>query len=151
MIGRSFEIVLGIALVVLAMRDVFDTVVVPGESSGALRVARRLLLIMLPVWKWTRRGNSGISTQHALGGWVQPLCWCTVGLIRTVTFPFGGQTPTDPAVHRRRKLKGWAITWMDHDGFHEKIGGETPVQAVAQMVGFGLRRSKMLYLSMGID
>jgi hypothetical protein len=66
MIGRIFEIVLGIALVVLAMRDVFDTVVVPGESSGALRVARRLLLVMLPVWKWTRRGKSGISTNTPL-------------------------------------------------------------------------------------
>jgi hypothetical protein len=28
---------------------------------------------------------------------------------------------------------------------------ETAVFGVAQMVGFGLRRSKMLYLSMGID
>jgi hypothetical protein len=40
---------------------------------------------------------------------------------------------------------------MSHDRFHEKIGGETPVFAVAQMVGFGLRRSKMLYLSRGVD
>jgi hypothetical protein len=40
---------------------------------------------------------------------------------------------------------------MSHDGFHEKIGGETPVFGVAQMVGFGLRRSKMLYLSKGVD
>jgi hypothetical protein len=30
----------------------------------------------------------------------------------------------------------------ERDGFHEKIGGETPVFGVAQMVGFGLRRSK---------
>jgi hypothetical protein len=40
---------------------------------------------------------------------------------------------------------------MSHDGFREKIGGETPVFGVAQMVGFNLRRSKMLYLSMGVD
>jgi hypothetical protein len=38
---------------------------------------------------------------------------------------------------------------MSRDGFHEKT--ETPVFDVAQMVGFGLRRSKMLYLSMGVD
>jgi hypothetical protein len=31
---------------------------------------------------------------------------------------------------------------MSRDGFHEKIEGETPVFGVAQMVGFGLRRSK---------
>jgi hypothetical protein len=40
---------------------------------------------------------------------------------------------------------------MSRDGFNEKTGGETPVFDVAQMVGFGLRRSKMLYLSMGVD
>jgi hypothetical protein len=40
---------------------------------------------------------------------------------------------------------------MSHDGFHEKIGGETPVSGAAQTVGFGLGRSKMLCLSMGID
>lgn len=33
MIGRIVEIVLGIALVGLALRDVFDTVVVPGASG----------------------------------------------------------------------------------------------------------------------
>jgi hypothetical protein len=71
--------------------------------------------------------------------------------IERVTFAFGGQTPTHPAVHRRPKLKGWASTWMSHDGFHEKIGSETPAFGVAQVVGFGLGRSKMLYLSMGID
>jgi hypothetical protein len=65
MIGRIIEIVLGIVLVVLALRDVFDTVVVPGESRGALRVAPRLLLVMLPVWKWRRRGKTGISTSFA--------------------------------------------------------------------------------------
>jgi hypothetical protein len=68
-----------------------------------------------------------------------------------VTFAFGGQTPTNPAVHRRRKLKGWASTWMSHDGFHEKIGSETPAFGVARTVGFGLERSKMRCLSMGID
>jgi hypothetical protein len=47
-------------------------------------------------------------------------------------------------------LKGWS-SWMSHDGFHEKIGAETPVFGVAQTVVFGLRKSKMLYLSTGID
>jgi hypothetical protein len=55
----------GIVLVTLALRDVFDTVVVPGESTGTLRIARRLLVIMLPIWKWSRRGKTGISTSFA--------------------------------------------------------------------------------------
>ena len=38
------EVVIGIALVGLALRDGFDTVVVPGESAGALRVAPPALL-----------------------------------------------------------------------------------------------------------
>jgi hypothetical protein len=95
MIGRVIEIVL---VVVLAVHDVFDTVVVPGERRGALRIARRLLPVMLPVWKWRRRGKTGISSSfapsvlmgsfvvwmlqllfgfglvaHALGGWFSPL------------------------------------------------------------------------------
>ena len=57
--------VVGILLVVLALRDVFDTVVVPGETGGALGVARRLLIAMLPVWKRMRRGKTGISTSFA--------------------------------------------------------------------------------------
>jgi len=40
---------------------------------------------------------------------------------------------------------------MRHDGFNEKIGSETPAFGVAQTVGFGLGRSIMLDLSMGID
>lgn len=65
MIGRVVDVLLGIALVGLALRDVFDTVVVPGESRGALRVARRLLVVMLSVWKRARPGKTGISTSFA--------------------------------------------------------------------------------------
>jgi hypothetical protein len=35
--------------------------------------------------------------------------------------------------------------------FMKKIGSETPAFGVAQTVGFGPRRAKMLDLSMGID
>jgi hypothetical protein len=59
----------------------------------------------------------------------------------------GKRQPTTAA----GKLKGWAGAWMSHDGFHEKIGSETPTLGVAQVVGFGLGMSKMLYRSMGID
>ncbi|MCK1294539.1 MULTISPECIES: hypothetical protein [unclassified Bradyrhizobium] len=87
MIIPTVEIIAGIVLVVLALRDVFDTVVVPGESRGALRVARRLLAIMLPVWKWARRGKSGVSTSFApailMGSFLiwMVLLWLGFGLI----------------------------------------------------------------------
>jgi hypothetical protein len=66
-----------------------------------------------------------------------------------VTFAFGGQTPTNPAVHRRRKLKGWTSTWMSHMDSMKRLEAKRRFSPVAQMVGFGLR--KMLYLSMGVD
>jgi hypothetical protein len=59
---RPLECILGIVLGGLALRDVFDTVMVPGESTGPLRVARRLLLLTLPIWKMAQRGKPGIST-----------------------------------------------------------------------------------------
>ncbi|OSI20474.1 ion channel [Bradyrhizobium canariense] len=87
MIIQTIEIAAGIVLVVFALRDVFDTVVVPGESRGALRVARRLLGVMLPIWKWARRGKSGVSTSFApsilMGSFLiwMVLLWLGFGLI----------------------------------------------------------------------
>jgi len=49
------------------------------------------------------------------------------------------------------EIEGLASAWMSHDGFHEKIGSETPAFSAARMVGFGLGRSKMLDLSTGND
>jgi hypothetical protein len=40
---------------------------------------------------------------------------------------------------------------MSHDGFHENLEAKRSFSAVVRMVGFGPRRSKMLYLSRGID
>jgi len=54
-----------------------------------------------------------------------------------VTFAFGRQAPTTPIAERR-------IT-----GFLSKAKSHFP--AVAQTVGFGPGRSKMLDLSMGVD
>jgi len=87
MLVHAIEIAGGIILVVFALRDVFDTVVVPGESRGALRVARRLLEITLPIWKRTRRGQSGISTSFApailMGSFLiwMVILWLGFGLI----------------------------------------------------------------------
>jgi hypothetical protein len=52
-------------LVGLALHHVFVTVVVPRESRGALRVARRLLRTTLPIRKWVRKGRAGISPSFA--------------------------------------------------------------------------------------
>jgi len=38
--------------------------------------------------------------------------------------------------------KGWASTWMSHDGFHEKSGGETPVFSRTANGGFWPKKVK---------
>jgi hypothetical protein len=91
------EFVAGLALAALTLRDVFGTVIVPGESRGLLRVARRLFLMSLPVIKRFRPSGEGLPLgfapaalvasfaiwmgllglgfgfmSHALGGWFDP-------------------------------------------------------------------------------
>jgi hypothetical protein len=65
MIGLLGETGAGAGIVVLTLRDVFDTVVVPGESTATLRVERRLVMLLLPVWRRCRRRQAGLSTSFA--------------------------------------------------------------------------------------
>lgn len=53
--------IVGIVLVGMTLRDVFETVVVPGGSRASLRVARRLGGALLPLWKLVRGRRRGIS------------------------------------------------------------------------------------------
>ena len=55
----------GLALAGLTLRDVFETVIVPGGSRASLRVARRLVFILLPVWKAVRGRRRGLSNSFA--------------------------------------------------------------------------------------
>ena len=61
MLARSLEWVLGFALAWLTLRDVFDTVVVPGRVRGLLKLSRRLVFLVLPAWKRLRRGSIGVT------------------------------------------------------------------------------------------
>ena len=56
---------LGVVLAVMTLRDVFDTVVVPGGSRTSLRVAHRLVVLLLPIWKRIRGRRRGLSTTFA--------------------------------------------------------------------------------------
>jgi len=55
-------VLLGFALVALTLRDVFSTVVVPGESKATLHIARRLMFLLLPS---RRRGGRGVPVSFA--------------------------------------------------------------------------------------
>ena len=64
----AWDIVLflgGMILAWLTLRDVFDTVVVPGGSRASLQVTRRVGRLLLAVWKHVRRGHRGISHAFA--------------------------------------------------------------------------------------
>jgi hypothetical protein len=59
----------GLVLALLTLRDVFETVVVPGGSHALLQVARRVVFALLPLWKFARgrrRGLSGVFAPLAL-------------------------------------------------------------------------------------
>src|SRR5579884_4507677 len=55
----------GAILAWLTLRDVFDTVVVPGGSRASLRVTKRVGLVLLVIWKRLRGRNRGISHAFA--------------------------------------------------------------------------------------
>jgi hypothetical protein len=65
MLLRIGEFLVGLAIAAMTLRDVFDTVVVPGESRASLHVARRMVGLLLPVWKAMRGRRKGLSTTFA--------------------------------------------------------------------------------------
>ena len=56
---------IGIAIAAVTLRDVFDTVIVPGTSHTSLHVARRLVLLLLPIWKRIRGRRRALSGNFA--------------------------------------------------------------------------------------
>ena len=56
---------IGLALAGMTLLDVFETVVVPGGSRASLKVARRLVQGLLPVWKAVRGRRHGLSSAFA--------------------------------------------------------------------------------------
>ncbi len=57
--------ILGAVLAAMVLKDVFETVVVPGGSRASLKVAHRLVLVFLPVWKQARGRRRGLSMAFA--------------------------------------------------------------------------------------
>ena len=55
------EWAIGLVLAAMTLRDVFDTVVVPGRSRGFHKIARRVLLGVLKVRHRTRGGAIGLA------------------------------------------------------------------------------------------
>jgi len=56
---------IGVALALMTLMDVFETVIVPGGSRASLKVAKRLVWVLLPVWKGVRGSRHGLSSAFA--------------------------------------------------------------------------------------
>jgi len=56
---------IGFVVAAVTLRDVFDTVVVPGTSHTSLHIARRLVLVLLPIWKRIRGRRRALSGNFA--------------------------------------------------------------------------------------
>ena len=56
---------IGLALAGMTLLDVFETVVVPGGSKASLKVAKRLVQGLLPLWKAARGKRHGLSSAFA--------------------------------------------------------------------------------------
>lgn len=64
----AFKIILflaGMVIVTMTLRDIFETVVVPGGSRASLKVAKRLVWALLPLWKAGRGKFRGLSSAFA--------------------------------------------------------------------------------------
>jgi hypothetical protein len=59
MLLQILEAIAGLVLAVMTLRDVFDTVVVPGRSGSSLKLSRRFVFGALALWKAVRRGPIG--------------------------------------------------------------------------------------------
>jgi hypothetical protein len=57
--------VVGLALALMTLMDVFETVIVPGGSRASLKVAKRLVWGLLPLWKSVRGSRHGLSAAFA--------------------------------------------------------------------------------------
>ena len=55
----------GMVLAGMTLLDVFETVVVPGGSKASLKVAKRLVWVLLPIWKAIRGKRHGLSSAFA--------------------------------------------------------------------------------------
>lgn len=59
------EFALGALLAFVVLRDVVSTAVVPGRTRGPLQVVRRVVLVLLPIWRRSRRREDGLATAFA--------------------------------------------------------------------------------------
>jgi len=66
-------LIVGLLLAGFTLRDVFETVIVPGGSRASLKVAKRLVWTLLPLWRVIGGRRRGVSS--AFGPLILVLCF----------------------------------------------------------------------------
>lgn len=66
MIASVVEGLVGLGIAYVTLRDLFDTVITPGQSHAPLHVSRRLVLAALPLWKRVRHRPIGVNFAPAV-------------------------------------------------------------------------------------
>ena len=89
----------GVVLAWLTLRDVFDTVVVPGGSRASLQVTRRVGVALLPLYKLVRGRRRGISSTFAPLVLVSSFSlWMSLLALAFGLMNFGVRTHFDPPI-----------------------------------------------------
>ena len=58
MVPATLEFLCGLAIAAVTIADVFSSILVPGPADSPLRVATRLRIVSLPLWRWLSRRRS---------------------------------------------------------------------------------------------
>jgi hypothetical protein len=142
------ELIGGIALAVAVLHDVFDTVVVPGANRSILRIARRWLLLLLPLWKLLRhRGD--ISTTFAplifvvsFGAWMALLLLAFGMMVHALGSSFD---PPQPSYSQAIYLAGSALVTVGLNDT-EAMGNARWVVLAAGLCGLAVLTMTVTYL-----
>ncbi len=102
----------GAALVLITLRDVFDTVVVPGQGHATLKIARRMVFATLPLWR-RRASAGGVSTTFApftlVASFVIWMLLLTAGFGVMIYALAGAFKPTVPSLAQAIYIAGSAL------------------------------------------
>ena len=147
MLARSLEWVLGFVLAWLTLRDVFDTVVVPGRVRGLLKLSRRLVFLALPVWKRLRRGSIGVTFAPAMlvGAFALWMLLLTTGFGLMMHAMRGHFTPPLPGLGASLYVAGSALATIGL-GNSEAHGAGAAVVVAAGFCGLAVMTMAVTYL-----
>jgi len=139
----------GVIIASLALRDVFETVVVPSGNRSSLRVAHRLIYLLLPVWKIVRGRRRGLSGTFApmvlVASFVIWITLLTVGFGMMIYAARSGFRPQPRGLGEGIYQAGNAITTLGLNGM-QAFGAGRWIMLVAGFSGLAVITMAVTYL-----